>query len=76
MADNRDQLQKDIISKMIDILIQKKEICKQSIRDDNYLYSIVKDDKACCFTIDEIIDLLIDTYLEGYNDCKDDNTRF
>ena len=74
--DNRTQLQNNIISKMIDILIEKKVICKQPIRNDNYLYSIVKDEKACDFTIDEIIDLLIDIYIEGYNDCKDDNTKF
>lgn len=73
---NRTQLQNDIISKMIDILIEKKVICKQPIRNDNYLYSIVKDERAYDFTIDEIVDLLIDTYIEGYNNCQDDNTKF
>lgn len=69
----KEEIQKDVISKVIDILIKKKVICNQSIRNDNYLYSIVKDDKACCFTIDEITDLLIDTYIDGYNACQDDH---
>jgi hypothetical protein len=62
------ELTKEAITKVCELLYEKG-VYKSAIRDDNFVYSLEKDNMY--FTTEEMVDFYIDIYCKAYEDLKD-----